>query len=165
MSVDHDNCEKVIRLEAMVEEMKEKVSHFDKVPETLAELSTTLKYQAESNERRDALVQEQTRTLNDISTNMRLQTQTIEKLNEKIDETNTSLNEKIDSTNEKVCDLAKQVNSAKDEEHGQVEPGQPGPEFILRHVSPVRAASSPFRRALSPLQYVAHGRKTMGGSS
>jgi methyl-accepting chemotaxis protein len=113
--MDHENCEKVIRLEAMVEEMKEKVSHFDKVPEALAELSTTLRYQSESNDRRDILLQEQTKTLNEISTNTRLQTQTIEKLNEKIDETNATLNEKIDNTNQKVCDLAKQVDN-KDKE-------------------------------------------------
>jgi predicted RNase H-like nuclease (RuvC/YqgF family) len=90
-------------------------------------ISTTLEYTIENSERSDQLIKEQTKalyeitekhgqTLNEISSNMKLQTQTIERLNTKLDETNESLNHKIDSTDAKVAEIDKKLNSEKSED-------------------------------------------------
>ncbi len=111
MPENNTPCEKVIRLEAKVEELEKR---FDNMPELIARITTTLEYQIEAAKKRDILDQEQNATLARISTNMEVQTKTMERLNEKLDESNRNLTIKIDETSKKVCDLDLKIQKSKE---------------------------------------------------
>lgn len=129
----NETCEKVIRLETKVEALEKNFTHFDNLPTMLAELNTTLRYQIENSERRDDFIEQQTKTLQEISNkhndalgeiavNMSKQTETMERLNEKIDNTDRSLNDKIDKTDKRLFELDRKINDdlVKDEKRWSI---------------------------------------------
>lgn len=118
-------CEKVIILETKVEGLENKYNHLDKIPEMMAEINTTLRYQIENSERKDNFIEKQTETLKvisdnhtealkDLSHNISEQSTAIKKLNDKIDKTDEKVESSIEQTEKKFEKLDCRVNEQKE---------------------------------------------------